>query len=599
MNRASQGRGFSEEQIACLMTALGKLAFKASPGAAPEAPEAVYGTPLEDLCKEEIAKYRRHPLDLWDRLEAWTARNEMATGLDQFLLRHLGFFNVEPTSPGYMVRLRLPACQLRGDQMQALAEAAERFGGGYAHVTTRGNLQIREIEPRHVLDVLDALTAAGLSCQGSGADSARNMTASPAAGFDRGELIDLSPFTRRLSNLVLNTRELRALPRKFNISFDNGGAISAVSDSNDIAFQAVEVGAGAAAEPGVYCRIGLGGISGHGDLTRDTGVVCTPEQTVMAGFAMLRVFVEHADRSNRKKARLKYLLDKRGLDWFIDKTQDKLAELDAGFRLMPLSPAFDLPRPPIDRQGHIGVHPQKQAGLHYLGVALEMGRLSPAQMRLLGDVALAQGGNELRLTVWQNVLIPHLPESALEAVRERVEAAGMATRASAFAAGAVACTGKMGCKLALAYTKENGAELVRYLERRFTLDQPINIHLTGCPNSCAQHYIGDVGLMGTTLADGREGYTVVLGGGSDGDKGLARPLCGPVPATQINALVGQLVACYLERRRANESFLAFIRALSDDELPGLIDVQARSSARLESQRDDEPPGLIDVQTIAA
>ena len=102
-----------------------------------------------------------------------------------------------------------------------------------------------------------------------------------------------------------------------------------------------------------------------------------------------------------------------------------------------------------------------------------------------------------------------------------------------------------------------------------------------------------------TLADGREGYTVVLGGGSDGDKGLARPLCGPVPATQINALVGQLVACYLERRRANESFLAFIRALSDDELPGLIDVQARSSARLESQRDDEPPGLIDVQTIAA
>lgn len=573
MAGASQERGFSDEQIACLMTALGKLAFKASPGAAPEAREAVYGTPLDDLCKEEIAKYQRHPLDLWDRLEGWTARNEMATGLDQFLLRHLGFFNVEPTSPGYMVRLRLPACRVRGDQMQALAEVAERFGGGYAHVTTRGNLQIREIEPRHVLDVLDALTAAGLSCQGSGADSARNMTASPTAGFDRGELIDLSPFTRRLSNLVLNTRALRALPRKFNISFDNGGVISALSDSNDIAFQAVEVGAGADPEPGVYCRIGLGGISGHGDLTRDPGMVCTPEQTVMAGFAMLWVFVEHADRGNRKKARLKYLLDKRGLDWFIDKTQDKLAELEAGFRLTPLNSAFDLPRPPIDRQGHIGAHPQKQDGLHYLGVALEMGRLSAAQMRLLAEVATGDGRNDLRLTVWQNVLVPHLPEGALEAVRERVEAAGMATRATAFAAGAVACTGKMGCKLALAYTKENGAELVRYLERRFTLDRPINIHLTGCPNSCAQHYIGDVGLMGTTLADGREGYTVVLGGGSDRDKGLARPLCGPVPATQINALVGQIVARYVERRRANESFLSFIRSLPDDELPTLIDAR--------------------------
>lgn len=573
MAGASQERGFSDEQIACLMTALNKLAFKASSGAAPEAREAVYGTPLDDLCKEEIAKYRRHPLDLWDRLEGWTARNEMATGLDQFLLRHLGFFNVEPTSPGYMVRLRLPACQLRGDQMQALAEVAERFGGGYAHVTTRGNLQIREIEPRHVLDVLDALTAAGLSCQGSGADSARNMTASPTAGFDRGELIDLSPFARRLSNLVLNTRALRALPRKFNISFDNGGVISALSDSNDIAFQAVEVGPGADPVRGVYCRIGLGGISGHGSLTRDPGMVCTPEQTVMAGFAMLWVFVEHADRGNRKKARLKYLLDKRGLDWFIDKTQDKLAELEAGFRLTPLSPAFDLPRPPLDRQGHIGAHAQKQDGLHYLGVALEMGRLSAAQMRVLAEVATGAGRNDLRLTVWQNVLVPHLPEGALEAVRERVEAAGMATRATAFAAGAVACTGKMGCKLALAYTKENGAELVRYLERRFTLDRPINIHLTGCPNSCAQHYIGDVGLMGTTLADGREGYTVVLGGGSDRDKGLARPLCGPVPATQINALVGQIVARYLERRRANESFLSFIRSLPDEELPTLIDAR--------------------------
>ncbi|MEL7044062.1 MAG: hypothetical protein AAGL66_03465, partial [Pseudomonadota bacterium] len=232
LNDTSRPQGFTEEQVACLMNALGKLDLATGSGGGADAVEAVYGIPLEDLCKEEVAKYRLHPLDLWDRLERWTARNEIATGLDQFLLRHLGFFNVEPTSPGYMVRLRLPACQLRGDQMLALADIAETFGGGYAHVTTRGNLQIREIEPRHVLAVIDALNSAGLSCQGSGADSARNMTASPAAGFDAAELIDLSPQTRRLSNLVLNTRELRALPRKFNISFDNGGTISAVSDSN-------------------------------------------------------------------------------------------------------------------------------------------------------------------------------------------------------------------------------------------------------------------------------------------------------------------------------------------------------------------------------
>ncbi|MEM7806313.1 MAG: NirA family protein [Pseudomonadota bacterium] len=573
MGESTEHRGFTEEQIACLMAALSKLELATAQSGETTGVEAAHGTPIEDLCKEEVAKYQLHPLDLWDRLEQWTSRNEIATGLDQFLLRHLGFFNVEPTSPGYMVRLRLPACQMRGDQLQALAEIAEDYAGGYGHVTTRGNIQLREIEPKNVLNVMDALTRAGLSCQGSGADSARNMTASPTAGIDASEIVDLSPFTRRLSNLVLNTRELRALPRKFNISFDNGGSISAVSDSNDIAFQAIEVGEAAPIDAGVYCRIGLGGISGHKDLTRDTGMVCTPEQTVMAGFAMLHVFVEHADRTNRKKARLKYLLDKQGIDWFVGKTQEKLTELEAGFQLTPLSDEFDAPRPTIDRQGHIGVHAQSQRDMHYLGVALEMGRLSPEQMRTLGQISLQNGQNDVRLTVWQNVLIPFLSGACLDEVKRLVEDAGMKTSATAFAAGAVGCTGKMGCKLALAYTKENGTALVRHLEQKFMLDTPINIHLTGCPNSCAQHYIGDIGLMGTTLADGREGYYVVVGGGSDHDKGVGRALCGPVPATDINGLVEQIIGRYLEDRQGKQTFLDFVRQVPDEKLIQLINVE--------------------------
>ena len=571
MHAMSGNRAFTPEQIASLMNAVTRLDLHLNgPGAEQGGvPETVYGTPVEDLCKEEIAKYRLHPLDIWDRLEKWTAKNQIAAGLDQFLLRHLGFFNVEPASPGYMVRLRLPACSMRGDQMTALADIAETYAGGYAHVTTRGNLQLREIEPKNVLNVIDTLNQAGLSCQGSGADSARNMTASPTAGFDRNELIDLSPYTRRLSNLVLNTRELRALPRKFNISFDNGGTISCVSDSNDICFQAVCVRENdAGVTPGLYCRIGLGGISGHKDLTRDSGMICTPEQSVLAGLAMLYVFVEHADRTNRKKARLKYLLDREGLAWFIDKTQAKLSELEVGFHLIALPSDVDQPRPPIDRQAHIGVHRQKQPGLNYLGLALEMGRLSPGQMRGIGQAALHHGSNDLRLTVWQNVLIPNVTDT--DRVIARLTPFGITTQATAFAAGAVACTGKMGCKLALAFTKENGTRLVRHLEERFSLDRPINIHLTGCPNSCAQHYIGDIGLVGATLSDGSEAYHVVLGGGSDHDKGIARPLCGPVAATQINALIETVIAGYLKRRRAGESFLEFVRSLSDEDLPSLL-----------------------------
>ena len=172
------------------------------------------------------------------------------------------------------------------------------------------------------------------------------------------------------------------------------------------------------------------------------------------------------------------------------------------------------------------------------------------------------------MTVWQNVLIPNVTDT--DSVIARLTPLGIPTRATAFAAGAVACTGKMGCKLALAFTKENGTRLVRHLEERFTLDRPINIHLTGCPNSCAQHYIGDIGLVGATLPDGSEAYHVVLGGGSDHDKGIARPLCGPVAATQINVLIETVIAGYLKRRRAGESFLEFVRSLSDEDLPSLL-----------------------------
>lgn len=567
--------GFTAEQIASLMAALDsyeKSLEQKLAGNREGESERVHGTLLDDLCDEEIAKYRCHPLDLWVRLEQWCVNDEMATGLDQFLLRHLGFFNVEPASPGYMVRLRLPACQVRGDQMQALADIAERYAGGYCHVTTRGNIQLREIAPRNLLNVISALTSCGLSCQGSGADSARNITTSPAAGFDASELIDLAPYARRLSDLILHTRELRALPRKFNISFDNAGTISAVSDSNDVCFQAVQPTDDAPIAPGIYCRIGLGGISGHRDLTRDTGFVCTPEQTVLVGMAILTVFVKHADRTNRKRARLKYLLDKQGLEWFVAQVQSELESMAAGFQLTPLAIEHDLPRLPVDRMAHIGVHPQREPGYDYLGLALEMGRLEAAQMRMLGEIAQSRGRNELRLTVWQNVLIPWIDDASRTQTIAQLLSAGLSVEATAFAAGAVACTGKTACKLGLAHTKEDGLALVRHLQNQFSLDQPINIHLTGCPNSCAQHLISDIGLLGTTLPNGEAGYHLVLGGGSDQDKGIGRPVAGPIPATDLNDAVERVVGDYLSSRSGDETFLEYVRRLSDDALPSLIDV---------------------------
>ncbi len=562
-------KAFTQEQTQYLADVLSKLnlhrAFQSA--GKKEEPKTLYGTSLEDLCKEELAKYNKHPMDMWDQIVKYSDRNQIAEGIDQFMFRHFGIFNVEPNSTGYMCRLRIPSCKMRGDQLVMLGDLSQDVAGGYAHVTTRGNFQLREIAPNKVLDLFAGLYDMGLSCKGSGADSARNITASPTAGFDPFEVIDLHKYGIKLSHIILNNRQLNGLPRKFNIAFDNAGSLSCVSDTNDIGFVAITVKENPLAVlPGIYCRILLGGITGHKDFARETGIVCLPQHSPEVAEAMLHVYIEHADRTNRNKARLKYVLDKHGFDWFIARTQEKLDSFGNGVQLMRLSTDYDAPRQTINRQGHIGVHPQKQMGFNYVGVALELGRMSPAQMHGIGRIAQKYGKNDIRLTVWQNLLIPYIADADVENVKNEIAALGLSTDASSFAAGAIACTGKWGCKFAGAYTKQDAAKLVKHLEAKFELDQPINIHLTGCHNTCAQHYIGDIGMIGAATSDGGEGYNIVLGGGTDSDQGLAQDFCGPVAASDICALVENMISQYLAHREASESFLHFTRRHSIEDL---------------------------------
>ncbi|MEO0443302.1 MAG: NirA family protein [Pseudomonadota bacterium] len=573
---SSKRRGFTTEQKHYLADMLVKLNLHLAlggeqAGQQPAMPEQFWGTPVEDLCKEEKAKYETHVLDIWDQIVEHNDANKIAEGITQFMFRHYGVFNVEPNSPGYMCRMRIPACKLRGDQLAMLGDMSETVAGAYAHVTTRGNLQFREIMPDRVLDLFATLYDIGLSCKGTGADSARNITASPTAGFDPLELIDLHQYGIDLSHRILNTRDLHGLPRKFNIAFDNAGSISCVADTNDVGFIATQVLENdTGLQPGIYCRLLLGGITGHHDFAQDTGFVCHPKDTPLVAEAILRVFLAHGDRTNRKKARFKYVLDEHGVAWVCERIQEQLERIGNGRQLIPLPRRFDAPRPAINRQGHIGVHKQSQPGYNYIGVALKLGRLSAEQMRGLGAVAQKYGNNDVRLTVWQNLLIPHVADGDVDLAVSEIEALGLTVAATAFAAGAVACTGRMGCKLANAYTKQDAESIVDHLQARFELDQAINIHLTGCHNTCAQHYIGDIGMIGTTAADGSEGYNVFVGGGSDSDQGLARFLCGPIAARDVCALSEKIIANYLNIRRDKESFLAFTKRHDETQLQHIL-----------------------------
>lgn len=524
------------------------------------AEEMYFNTSVSDLCREERWKREENPLDIWDKLLAHANENKTPAQDDIFRFKFHGLFYVAPAQDSFMVRLRIPGAMLTAHQMRGLARLAAAYGPGCADITTRANLQIRELQPKDIIRVLTSIQAVGLSSRGAGADNIRNITASPITGIDPSELCDVAPLAEAMGDYIFNSRDLYGLPRKFNIAFDNGGAISVLADTNDIGLVAVRVAEGKAVPPGIYFRVLLCGITGHKQFAKDCGLLLLPEQTVAVAAAMTRVFNENGDRTDRKKARLKYLVDRWGVEKFLAETEKRLA-----FPLIRFASDECEPRGAIDRAGHIGVHPQKQDGLFYIGVSVPVGRLPVEQMLALSDIADRFGNGEIRLTVWQNLVIPNIREEQLEAAKASLAAAGLSFEAGTVLSGTVACTGNQGCRYAASDTKTHAIALANSLDTAFKILRPVNLHVTGCSHSCAQHYVGDLGLMGVKVG-GEEGYQVVLGGGSDQDQGLARELIPAIKFTELEPVIHRLFHAYTERAHGEESFLDFTRRHEIDEL---------------------------------
>jgi ferredoxin-nitrite reductase len=524
------------------------------------------------LTAEEEAKRRKHPLDRFDEISTLAAAGKFPRGTDIFLTKFNGLFYVAPAQDAFMCRLRIPGGVITSHQMRGVAAIADDLAGGYADITTRANLQLREIPAANAPEVSLRLAEIGLTSRGSGADNVRNVTGSPTAGIDPQELIDTRPHTRAVHHFILHHRELYGLPRKFNIAFDGGGRVAVLEDTNDIALAAVQVADGFGVAPGVYYRLGLGGITGHRDFARDTGVIVKPDEAVRVCNAILRVFIANGDRTDRTKARLKYLLDNWGLPKFLEAVEQELGET-----LSRIDNAAIAPRPPIDKHGHIGVHEQNQSGLHYAGIACPVGRLTSERLRGLADIADRFGSGTIRLTVWQNCLISDIPRAKLNDALAAIEAIGLDWRASPIRGGLVACTGNAGCKFSASDTKRDAAMLATFLERHITIDQPINIHLTGCHHSCAQHYAADIGLLATKIErdeDMIEGYDLLVGGGSGPDQRLGRLIRAKVVTDDLPPMILALLAAWQTGRAGpEETFQLFSARHSEAELAALTERQ--------------------------
>lgn len=552
-----------------------------SAGAEPMGPEALHIKAQDrtiasgkKLVDQEKWKREEHPFDAYPRLKQQALADARPSPADNFRWRYYGLFYVGPTQDSYMCRLRIPNGILKHWQFSGLADLIEPLCGPFANVTTRANLQVREIPPKHAVALIEGIQDLGLCSRGSGADNIRNVTGTPTAGIDPQELLDTRPFAREWHYHILNDRSLTGLPRKFNVAFDGAGKIAVLEDTNDIAFAAVGVKDGFGVEPGVWFKLGIGGITGHRDFARETGIIVKPADATKVSDAIVRVFIDLGDRTNRLKARLKYVIDGIGMEKFLVLVEEKM-----GHTFTRVAAAALAPRPDFERMGHIGVHRQKQPGLNWIGVSLPLGKISCEQMRGLAKIAQDLGDGDIRLTVWQNLLIPGISDANIAPATAAIEALGLATGATELRAGLIACTGRAGCKFGNADTKRTAAAIGDWCEPRVPIDTPLNIHLTGCHHSCAQHYISDIGLIGARVAVGDgddtvDGYHLFAGGGFGPDAEMGQEVYHDLKADEAPAFVERLLKAYMSNRASpQETFLSFARRHDGENLRKLADAE--------------------------
>ena len=468
------------------------------------------------------------------------------------------------SSEYFMLRIPVSNGIISSTQLAAVAEIAQRHGRNLADITVRQAIQLHWLTIDSLPEIIDRLDAVGLSPRGACGDVVRNVTGCPLAGLSADEVFDASPFARRVATALAGNSEFYNLPRKFKISVTGCSSWCSYPEINDIGLTPVRRGK----DVGFSVRVG-GGLSADPHLGVRLDAFVRPEQAVEVVTAIATIFREQQGlRESRDRARLKHLFLKEG--WtplkFLNELQIRLP-----FRL---DPAMEEAVPADVLRDHVGVHRQRQAGLYYVGAAVLRGRLMGDQLAAAAELARQYGSGELRTTVMQNLLFVNVPKHNVDALVRELAAIDLRVEGSHFWRGAIACTGTEFCKLAITETKGFARWLVEEMETRLPeFDQQLKLHVTGCPNSCGQHWIADVGIEGKKIKHNGalvDAYYFCVGGSAGGNAAIARPVGYRCPATLVPESLERLLRGYLEDRRGDESLRAFLGRNSNDDLRALL-----------------------------
>jgi sulfite reductase (ferredoxin) len=547
------------------------------------APESTPAQPVKETKaqRSERLKLAKNPWEAWDEVRQFALAGRDAV-LPEWTGLYFKWWGIYTQGDGvgvtggangegkatefFMMRIGLPNGLLTSAQTHVIADITKKYARNLADITTRQNIQLHWLTIGALVEITDALTAVGLSPKGACGDVVRNVTGCPLAGLHQHELLDASPLAVEVAHHLTANPEFYNLPRKFKISITGCPEWCSYPEINDVALTGTKRETNGVEEVGYTLRVG-GGLSTEPHLAVRIPAFIQQSQALAVVEAVVRIFREQTElRENRTRARIKYLFMRHG--WTAESMLEAI-ETKLGYKLDAPVDAPELIADDIYRD-HIGITPQRQPGLSTVGASVLRGRLSGDQLAALSDLADQFGDGQLRCTIMQNILIPNVPHSRTAELVIALNTLGLQVDVSAFWRGAIACTGTEFCKLAIAETKGFAQWLVAEMEDRLPgFDQQIKLHVTGCTNSCGQHWIADIGLEGKKLKkDGEsvDAFYFCVGGAVGKYARTARPLGFRAAATDVPDALERLLRGYLRTRTEGEDLRAYFARTSDDDL---------------------------------
>jgi sulfite reductase beta subunit-like hemoprotein len=524
----------------------------------------------------ERLKLEKAPLGIRDELPALIAAGyESVVEEDIVRLQWWGLYHDKPKIGTFMLRVKLPAGHLTPAKLRAIGEVSNLYGRGDGELATRQNIQLHWLELARLPDVFAHLDAAGITTAGGCGDTVRNITGCPLQGLAHDELFDCTPIVEEAAAFFYGNPDFSNLPRKHKYSISACADRCNAPEINCISL----VGAIREGREGFAVLVG-GGLSSVPRLARDMGVFVPKEEAVEVLAATTGVWAEDLRyRVSRVKARLKFMVDDIGPEGMRERVEAKLGRKLEDFTLPPIH---------VQPSNHLGVHEQKQEGLHTIGVPVHLGLISGDQMIAIAGLAERIGG-DVRVTRQQNFVVANVPTSELDATLLELTRIGFPVEEHSLRGNSIACTGEPHCNFSVAETKTRLGALIENLDERFGDDiADLRLQLDGCPHSCAQHWIADLGFQGTTARDEggvrRQAYDIFLRGGLGPGAAIGRPLFRRVPTDELDSAVEGLISGWLDDRIQGESFSDFTRRLDDDELGVLAGLEP-ARARVREERE--------------